>query len=89
MVSAETTVLNKTGLHARPASMFSAEAGKFSAKITVKNLTTDSQEVNAKSIMRVMTLAMGHGDPHPHQRGGAGRGGGAAASVAAGGKPFW
>ena len=61
MVTGETTVRNKTGLHARPASMFSAEAGKFSSKITVKNLNTDSQEVNAKSIMRVMTLAMGQG----------------------------
>ena len=61
MVTGETTVRNKTGLHARPASMFSVEAGKFSSKITVKNLNTDSQEVNAKSVMRVMTLAMGQG----------------------------
>lgn len=61
MVTGETTVRNKTGLHARPASVFSTEAGKFSSKITIKNVTTDSQEVNAKSIMRVMTLAMGQG----------------------------
>ena len=41
--------------------MFSAEAGKFLSKITVKNVTADSQEVNAKSIMRILTLAMGQG----------------------------
>lgn len=61
MVTGETTVRNKTGLHARPAAMFSAEVGKFLSKITVKNVTADSQEVNAKSIMRILTLAMGQG----------------------------
>ena len=33
MVSAQTTIVNATGLHARPASMFVAEAKKFASAI--------------------------------------------------------
>jgi len=48
------TVLNRLGLHARPAAEFVKTASKFEATITVSK---DSMEVNGKSILGVMTLA--------------------------------
>ena len=51
MVKQEVTVLNATGLHARPASMFVQTAGKFKSKIHV---IKDGSSINAKSIMGIM-----------------------------------
>ena len=51
-------VINKTGLHARPAAMLVQTTSKFNA--TVKILK-DDYEVDAKSIMGVMTLAAAPG----------------------------
>ncbi|WP_350343381.1 HPr family phosphocarrier protein [Proteinivorax tanatarense] len=51
-------VINESGLHARPASLFVKEAGKFEAEITV---VKDDKEVNAKSIMGIMSLGAGKG----------------------------
>ena len=48
------TVVNRLGLHARPAAEFVKTASKFEAEITVSK---DSMEVNGKSILGVMTLA--------------------------------
>jgi len=48
------TILNRLGLHARPAAEFVKVAGKFDCQIT---LSKDDMEVNGKSIMGVMTLA--------------------------------
>lgn len=50
-------VMNKTGLHARPASDFVATASKFNSKVFIRNVDEDSDKVNAKSI--IMLLAMG------------------------------
>ncbi|MGM0370339.1 MAG: HPr family phosphocarrier protein [Bacillota bacterium] len=50
-------IKNKTGLHARPASMLVEEASNYDADI---NLVYDGQEVNAKSIMGIMGLGIGH-----------------------------
>lgn len=57
---AETTIQikNKVGLHARPASLFVQTAAKFSSKIKVKNLTTNGNFVDAKSIIMVLTLGV-------------------------------
>ena len=60
MYSRKTTVLNKTGLHARPASTFVQAAGKYGSKITIENLKSGKQ-VNAKSIVMILTLAAGPG----------------------------
>ena len=49
---------NKVGLHARPASLFVQTAAKFSSKIKVKNLTTNGNFVDAKSIIMVLTLGV-------------------------------
>lgn len=47
-------VINKLGLHARPAAEFVKTASKFEADI---KLSKDAMEVNGKSILGVMTLA--------------------------------
>ncbi|MEN6435018.1 MAG: HPr family phosphocarrier protein [Anaerolineaceae bacterium] len=46
-------IKNKVGLHARPASVFVREAGKYTSTITV---TCGEKTVNAKSILNVLTL---------------------------------
>ncbi len=47
MKSVELTILNPSGLHARPAASFAALAGKYAAKIRIRNLTHASNYVNA------------------------------------------
>lgn len=54
------TILNKSGLHARPASDFAKAAGKFSSKITIKRLDEES-EASAKSIVYLLSLGIGQG----------------------------
>jgi phosphotransferase system HPr (HPr) family protein len=58
MAEATIQVKNKVGLHARPASLFVQTAAKFSSKIKVKNLTTNGNSVDAKSIIMVLTLGV-------------------------------
>jgi phosphocarrier protein len=60
-MTAEKTVkiTNDTGLHARPASQLVKKAGKFESKIEIM---TQNKEVNAKSIMGIMSLGLGKGD---------------------------
>lgn len=53
------TIKNETGLHARPASQLVNKAGDFDSKIEV---VTDNKEVNAKSIMGIMSLGISKGD---------------------------
>ena len=48
------TVINKYGLHARPAMQFVDVANRFQSAITVSN---GASEMDAKSIMSVMQLA--------------------------------
>ena len=56
----ETTVqiVNRAGLHARPASEFVKLAGKFACEV---RLEKDGFEVNGKSIMGVLMLAAERG----------------------------
>lgn len=62
MYSARTKVINKTGLHARPASEFVKEAKKYASKITIANLDTPEEDpTNAKSVISVLSLAMVQG----------------------------
>ena len=60
MYSRQTTVWNETGIHARPANLFTAEAKQFSSHVTIKNLET-GREANAKSILIVLTLVITKG----------------------------
>jgi phosphocarrier protein HPr len=52
----EVIVINKLGVHARPAAMFVKVANRFESDITVEK---DGEEVNGKSIMGLMMLAAG------------------------------
>jgi phosphocarrier protein HPr len=52
------SVLNKLGMHARPAAMFVRVANRFSSEILVEK---DGEQVNGKSIMGLMLLAAGCG----------------------------
>jgi phosphocarrier protein len=58
MPEREVRILNKLGIHARPAAEIVKTAGKFKSAITI---VRDDLEVNAKSIMGVMMLAAEHG----------------------------
>ena len=51
-------VLNKLGIHARPAALFVKTANRFSCDIFVEK---DGEKVNGKSIMGLMMLAAGPG----------------------------
>lgn len=61
MVSKETKIVNRTGLHARPASTFVVEAKKYKSHITVCHVG-GGQPVNAKSIMMILAGGFNHGD---------------------------
>ena len=62
MIAKTTTVINQTGIHARPASDFVYLAKGFQSKITIENLDRpDSEPVNAKSAILVLTRGMGKG----------------------------
>ena len=61
MKSAEITILNPSGLHARPAASFAALAGKYDTNIRIRNLTNASNFVNAKSMLMVLTLGLSRG----------------------------
>jgi phosphocarrier protein HPr len=54
MPEREVKIVNKLGIHARPAAEIVKTAGKFKSSITI---IRDDLEVNAKSIMGVMMLA--------------------------------
>ena len=54
MTEQDVQILNKNGLHARPAAEIVKAASKFKSDITI---VRDDIEVNGKSIMGVMMLA--------------------------------
>jgi phosphocarrier protein HPr len=58
MVTQEMKIVNKMGLHARPAMQFVDLANKFTSRITV---CKKNQCVNAKSIMELLLLAAAFG----------------------------
>jgi phosphocarrier protein HPr len=57
-VAKTVTVINKLGIHARPAAVFARTANKFKADVFVEK---DGETINAKSIMGLMMLAAGPG----------------------------
>ncbi|WP_096202480.1 HPr family phosphocarrier protein [Bacillus sp. FJAT-45350] len=58
MIEKQVEVKLKTGLQARPAAMFVQEASRFRSDIFIEK---DNKKVNAKSIMGIMSLALGVG----------------------------
>lgn len=57
-VSRELVILNKLGVHARPAALFVKTANRFDCEIFVEK---GGETVNGKSIMGLMMLAAGPG----------------------------
>jgi phosphocarrier protein len=58
MISTNTTIVNKLGLHARASAKFTKLAGSFPCEVW---MSRGERRVNAKSIMGVMMLAAGIG----------------------------
>lgn len=54
VIEAEARIVNRLGLHARPAAEFVKVAGKFRSSVVVSK---DGMDVNGKSIMGMMMLA--------------------------------
>ena len=55
MFAKTTTLKNVSGLHARPASEFVAQAKLFESRVSLRNLDKpDALPINAKSIVRVL-----------------------------------
>ena len=57
-VTKEIIIVNRLGLHARPAAMFVKIANRHKAELWVEK---DGEQVNGKSIMGLMMLAAGQG----------------------------
>jgi phosphocarrier protein HPr len=57
-VEKDITVINRLGLHARPAAMFVRIASRYRSEVWVSK---EGEEVNGKSIMGLMMLAAGQG----------------------------
>ena len=58
MVERTVTILNKKGLHTRPAATLVKTAAKFQSELSIWK---DGLVINGKSIIGVMTLAAEHG----------------------------
>lgn len=61
MISVRVKLLNKVGLHARPAALFVQTANRFKCNIRVIN-TKNDHSANAKSILEVLALGADYGD---------------------------
>jgi phosphocarrier protein HPr len=57
-VEKEIAIVNRLGLHARPAAMFVRIASRFRCEIWVEK---EGEQINGKSIMGLMMLAAGQG----------------------------
>lgn len=60
MIERNIVVKNRAGIHARPAASIVKTANKFNSEIRIKN---DNDEINAKSIMGIITLAATYQTP--------------------------
>jgi phosphocarrier protein HPr len=54
----EVSIVNRLGMHARPAAMFVRVASRYRAEVWVEK---EGERVNGKSIMGLMMLAAGQG----------------------------
>src|SRR5438093_548362 len=57
-VEKDIAIINRLGLHARPAAMFVRIASRYRSEVWVSK---EGEEVNGKSIMGLMMLAAGQG----------------------------
>ncbi len=54
MIEKIVTVKNRAGIHARPAAIIAQTSNKFASNVL---MTKDGMEINAKSIMGIITMA--------------------------------
>jgi phosphocarrier protein len=54
----EIIVEHEVGLHARPAALFVKAATEFSSEISVENLSSNEDPVNAKSILGILAAGV-------------------------------
>jgi phosphocarrier protein len=57
-IEKEIVIINRLGLHARPAAMFVRIANRYRSEIWVEK---EGEQINGKSIMGLMMLAAGQG----------------------------
>ncbi len=57
-VEKEVTIVNRLGMHARPAALFVRIASRFRSDVWVEK---EGEQINGKSIMGLMMLAAGQG----------------------------
>jgi len=57
-IEKEITIINRLGLHARPAAMFVRIATRYRSEVWVEK---EGERINGKSIMGLMMLAAGQG----------------------------
>src|SRR4051812_37301190 len=57
-IEKEVTIVNRLGMHARPAAMFVRIASRYRCEVWVEK---DGEQINGKSIMGLMMLAAGQG----------------------------
>lgn len=60
MAERTVTIASASGLHARPAAIFSKAAGEQPAKVTIEK--AGGNPIDASSILMLMTLGANHGD---------------------------
>ena len=58
MLSKEIVIMNKTGLHARPASEFVKQAAAFKSAVSIE---FKEKKINAKSILHVLSAGIAAG----------------------------
>lgn len=59
MISAEVTIENSEGIHIEPAELIARKAGRFDSTVHLK---TEYMDVNAKSIINLVSAAFRKGD---------------------------
>jgi phosphotransferase system HPr (HPr) family protein len=59
MREAEIVIKNKTGIHARPATVFVSEAAKFKSEIKIDK---SGRVMNAKSLIGILSLGISEGE---------------------------
>ena len=58
MITTTVTLINKLGIHVRPASLISKTASKYKSNFLIRK---DDMEINGKSVMGIMMLGAGLG----------------------------
>ena len=58
MYSKQVTIVNPTGLHARPAADFCKKAAEFKSDIQIKRVTPPEKTMSGKSIIGVMAMGL-------------------------------